>query len=245
MIALHQFQTGPEPCEYLSDRQATLEYILAARLSPSEYEARMNQGWRKFGPRLFHPICETCRECRPIRIDADRFIPNRSQRRTLTRSADLTVALAEPTVDDARLALFNRYHAAQTQRKGWPEHGIEADAYIAHFLNNPLPAVEIAVWEGSALRAVALTDVTPHTVSGVYHYHDPDCRERGLGTFVMLHTIALAHRLHKPWAYFGFYVADCPSMSYKSQFRPCEILGTDGLWRIQPSERKPDHDSFI
>ncbi len=234
MIALHQFQTGPEPCEYLPDQRATLEYILVARLTPPEYEARMNQGWRKFGPLLFHPICDACQECRPIRIDADQFTPDRSQRRTLARNADLTVTFAEPTLDDARLALFNRYHAAQAQRKGWPEHDIDADTYIAQFLDTPLPAIEISLWENQALRAVALTDITPHTISGVYHYHDPNCRDRGLGTSIMLHTIALAQRLHKPWAYFGFYVAGCPSMNYKSKFRPCEILGTDGVWRIQP-----------
>ena len=231
MIALHQFQSGPDRCEYLPDRQATLEYVLAGRVSPAEYEALMNAGWRKFGALLFHPVCDNCRECRPIRILAAQFTPDRSQRRTLARNADLTVMLAEPSVDDVRVRLFNRYHAAQADRKGWPAQDIEADAYARQFTDSPLPAFEISVWEGKTLRAVALTDVTPRVVSGVYHYHDPDCRDRGLGAFVMLQTVALAQRLNKPWAYFGFHVAECPSMAYKSRFRPCEILGTDGLWR--------------
>lgn len=234
MIVLHQFISGPETCEYLPDRRATLEHALAGRLSPAEYEALMNAGWRKFGALLFRPVCDACRECRPIRIAADHFTPDRSQRRTLARNADLTVALAEPTVDTARLALINRYHSAQAERKGWPEHGIGADAYTVQFVNSPIPALEISVWEGKTLRAVALTDVTPNVVSGVYHYHDPDCRDRGLGTFVMLQTIELARRLNKSWAYFGFHVAGCPSMAYKSRFRPCEILGTDGAWREVP-----------
>jgi arginine-tRNA-protein transferase len=47
----------------------------------------------------------------------------------------------------------------------------------------------------------------------------------------MLQTIELARRLDKPYAYFGYYVAGCASMSYKARFRPCEILGTDDIWR--------------
>ena len=80
------------------------------------------------------------------------------------------------------------------------------------------------------LRAVVLTDITPNTVSGVYHYYEPECEERSIGTFAMLQTIALARLLQKPWAYFGYWVAACPSLSYKSNFKPCEIINTQGQW---------------
>ncbi len=58
---------------YLPEQQATLDYEIVARLSPEEYETRMNQGWRKFGAIVFHPVCADCRECRPIRIPVARF----------------------------------------------------------------------------------------------------------------------------------------------------------------------------
>ena len=85
---------------------------------------------------------------------------------------------------------------------------------------------------GEILCAVALTDVTPHVVSGVYHFHAPDdaLRKRGLGTFVMLQTIALAQKLGKPYAYFGYYVAGCGSLNYKSRFQPCEVRNDSGEW---------------
>jgi len=202
-----------------------------AQLAPAEYEALMNRGWRKFGPMLFRPVCQACDECRPIRIPIDGFVPDRSQRRTWARNADLSVRCEAPTLDDARLDLYRRYQSSQSDLKNWPEAERTARGYKLQFLQNPLPAVEISVWEGNVLRAVGLADVTPNVVSGVYHFHDPDCRERGLGTLVMLHTLALARRLGKTWAYFGFYVAGCPSMAYKARFRPCEILGPDGVWR--------------
>ncbi len=87
------------------------------------------------------------------------------------------------------------------------------------------------MWEGEALRAIVLTDVTPNVVSGVYHYYDPELSDRGVGTFCMLHTIELARELGKPYAYFGFYVRGCGSVAYKARFRPCEIMDVDGTWR--------------
>ena len=236
MIVLNRFVTGPDACSYLPEQQSRLEHELVVRLSPEEYEARMNAGWRKFGPILFRPICAACRECRSIRVSLAAFTPNRSQMRALKRNADLEVRFAAPTVDRQRLALYNRYHAAQEARKGWPEVEKSEGDYSFSFLHNPVPAVEVSVWEGETLRAVALTDITPNTVSGVYHYHDMECGSRSLGTFVILQTLELARRLQKAYAYFGYYVAACGSLNYKARFRPCELLGPDGIWR--PIEEK-------
>jgi len=237
MIVLQRFTAEDRHCFYLPDRPSRLEYEMVAALTPEEYEDRMNRGYRKFGPMLFRPACEPCHECRPIRIRVPEFIPDRSQRRALKRNADLTVRFAPPTVDDTRLDLYNRYHVAQTARKGWPEMEKDAEDYAFSFVQTPIPAVEVSAWEGDALLAVAITEVTPNVVSGVYHYHDPDLSDRSLGVFVMLQTIELARRLGKPYAYFGYYVADCASMSYKARFRPCEILGADGVWRECSAEK--------
>jgi arginine-tRNA-protein transferase len=197
-----------------------MENLVVAQLSPEEYEQKMNEGWRKFGPVLFRPVCEGCQECRPIRISVAEFSPSRSQRRALAKNEDLEIRHARPTVDAVRLALYNRYHTAQEVAKGWPEVEKSAEDYAFSFVHNPLPAVEISVWEKDMLRAVVLTDITPNTVSGVYHYYEPECEERSIGTFAMLQTIALARLLQKPWAYFGYWVAACPSLSYKSNFKP-------------------------
>ena len=234
MLILQQFLSGPETCHYLPDQSATQEYAYVRQLSPQEYEDLMNRGWRKFGPLLFRPICPSCTECRPLRIPLDTFNPDRSQRRAWKRNCDLRVEYATPTVDAARLDLYRRYQAAQTIAKRWPEAERTEKDYVFQFVHNPLPAVEISVWDGGKLLAVGLTDITPNIVSGVYHFHDPDHHSRSLGTFVMLHAIELARRLDKRWAYFGYYVAGCGSMEYKTKFRPCEILDADGDWRQVP-----------
>lgn len=231
MDILERFTHGPIPCMYLADRQARLDYELVASLTPQAYEERMNQGWRKFGHLLFHPVCGACTECRPIRVATDQFRPDRSQRRAAKRNADLQVRSAAPIVDPRRLDLYARYHAAQAAQKDWPDQEISVQDYAFTFVHSPLPAVEISIWEGDALRAVAIVDVTPNVVSAVYHYYDPDHAHRSLGTFTLLQIIELARTLGRPHVYFGYYVAGCPSMVYKGRFSPSEVLSTDGVWQ--------------
>ena len=147
MLILDRFATEPEPCTYLPEQTSRLLYEIAAELSPEEYEDRMNHGWRKFGMYLFRPVCASCKECRPIRILANEFSPDRSQRRCLERNADLTVRFGRPVVDAVRVALYNRYHAAQNTSKGWEEVVKTPESYAESFLYNPLrTGVEVSVW---------------------------------------------------------------------------------------------------
>jgi arginine-tRNA-protein transferase len=228
---LERFVTFPQACPYLAGLEARFEFSIASRLTPEEYEDLMNRGYRKFGAQFFKPICDACQACRPIRVPVAAFAPDRSQRRALKSNADLEVRLGVPTVDDARLELYNRYHDAQAARKGWPEQAKDAAEYKDSFVRNPIPSVEITLWEKDALRAVILTEITPHVVSAIYHYHDRDFPKRALGTTCILQTIELARKLGKPWVYLGYYVRGSASMEYKSRFRPCEVLGTDGVWQ--------------
>lgn len=215
---------------YLPEQQATLQYEMVAQISPTEYETRMNQGWRKFGGILFHPICAHCRECRPIRISIAEFAPDRSQKRTLKQNADLTIRYALPTADADRLELYRRYHEAQSVRKGWPDSDKSPEDYEMQFVAGPIPGVEISAWEGETLRGVMLTDITPNVVSAIYHYHDPEARDRSLGTFLILQTLLMAQQIGKSYCYLGYFVADCASMNYKRRFQPCEVLSTKGEW---------------
>ena len=231
MISLQKFIHGPSRCAYLQEPESTTEYELVARLTAQEYEERMNAGWRKFGPLLFRPICAMCSECRPIRVPVQRFALDRSQKRSLVRNADLRVELGRPILDDQRLQLFRDYHASQAERKGWPNEPASAKEYAFQFVRNPIEAVELSVWEGERLTAVVINDVTPNTLSAVYHFYDPQSPARGLGTFAILKTIELARQLSKPYCYLGYFVAGSASMAYKAKFRPAEIMGLDGVWR--------------
>jgi arginine-tRNA-protein transferase len=218
-------------CAYVSQQQAEMEYSVVPKLSGTQYERLMDRGYRKFGCTLFRPICAECRKCRPIRVDAHAYRPDRSQRRNLRENAGLRINVGPSIVDEPRVALYNRYHEARTQQKAWPATVIDATDYDTTFLANPLPNAELSLWRGEALLAVVLLDITPRAFSAIYHYYEPSEAGRGLGTFALQQAILLARERGKRWAYLGYYVEGCGSMEYKSRFRPCEILQPGGDWR--------------
>src|SRR5436190_13225833 len=112
---------APRRCSYLGDRVATMEYDYVTRLSAGEYLTRMLANWRRFGRVLFRPVCDDCRECRAIRVKVADFRPSRSQRRVRKANEGVvTLRIAEPAVNAAKLELYDRYHAFQSEHKGWP-----------------------------------------------------------------------------------------------------------------------------
>jgi len=232
MRILQTFTAPPEPCPYLAGERWRLQYERLGELYPDEYDARLENGWFKYGHHLQRPACESCRECQSMRVPVDEFQPNRAQRRVLAKNADLEVRfVSPPPVDHARVLLHNHYRASQIVERGWPFLGWDLETYRHEFAACPLTMTEISVWEGRRLRAVVLADVAEESVAGVTHYYDPVLRERSIGLFVMLQTFELARQLQKKWLYLGYYVPDSPTMGYKIQFRPAELRTWDGEWQ--------------
>lgn len=211
-----------------------MEYLLARRLSGEEYQHLMDRGYRKFGRMLFRPRCPHCAACRPIRVPVASFRPSRSQRRALRLAGTLRVHLGPARGDAEHIDLYNRYHAAQAHRKGWAPQAIDAGEYHASFLDSPIAGGELSIRDADGdLLAVLLLDLTPAALSAVYHYYDPAAPKLSLGTLLILHAIHAARELDKPWLYLGYYVAGCANMTYKANYRPCELLGPDGVWRAE------------
>jgi arginine-tRNA-protein transferase len=233
MESLFRFHAPPSPCEYLPDQTWQLEYEQVRQLSTTEYEELLRRGWRRFGNMLFQPRCPSCRACRSLRVPADRFRPNRSQRRCRRRNeAEIRLEIGAPSVSPEKLALHDRYHAFQTRQKGWPLHPVrDAAAYVDSFVNNPFPVQEWRYRRGERLVGVGYVDDLPGGLSAIYFFHDPDERDRSLGTWNVLSLLDQAVLRKIPYVYLGYYVPGCGSMEYKVGFRPFETLGPDGQWR--------------
>lgn len=232
MLSLYTHVSAPTQCGYLPEQQWSLKYEVFAEINAAEYEARMEQGWRRFGRMLFTPTCPDCQECRPLRIPVDRHRPNRSQKRAWkANSEDVELVICEPAVTQEALELYDRYHLFQSDFKGWPFHGEkEASQYFDSFVDNPFPTQEWQYWLGEKLIGVGYVDVLPNSLSAIYFFYDPEYRSRSLGTFNVLCTINSARNLKLPHVYLGYYVAGCRSMEYKSKFHPHQLLGSDGQW---------------
>ena len=231
MHSLFQFTTTPSSCAYLPEQTSRLEYEVVGALSPKEYQQRLMQGWRHFGFAMFHPKCLSCRACQSIRVEVARFQLNRSQKRAVKANEDLRVAIGIPAVTDEKLALYDRFHSFQVDRRNWPEQGQkEAASYIESFVNNPFPIQEWCYYLDGRLIGVGYVDLLPSAMSAIYFFYEPDERHRSLGTFNVLSVIEQAARRRIPHLYLGYFVEGCRSLEYKAAFVPNQVLDADGEW---------------
>ncbi len=232
METLFQFVSPPSQCGYLPDQHLSLEYELIAQARPEDYMQRMAEGWRRFGNMIFRPRCRHCNACRSLRVVVDRFVSDRSQRRAWRRNVnDVEVVVGRPSVTRAKLRLYDHYHAFQTAHKSWPLHPAKDDeSYVSSFVDNPFPTEEWCYYLGRQLVGVGYVDALPAGLSAIYFYYDPDHRDRSLGTFNVLRLIQECWQRKLPHLYLGYFVAGCPSLSYKANFAPNQVLTPGGGW---------------
>jgi leucyl-tRNA---protein transferase len=243
MEPLFRYVAPPTRCVYLPQQKWSLEYEYVHEITPGEYLARMIDNWRRFGHMLFRPVCQTCRACRSLRIVVPHFRPDRSQKRCRQANEGvIELRIAEPSVNRAKLALYDRYHAFQTDQKGWPEHpSRDASSYADSFVQHPFAVEEWCYYLNGQLVGVGYVDVLTEPPEGVkkdvggfsaiYFFYDPRQRQHSLGTWNVLCLIEEAAKRQLPYVYLGYYVEGCGSMSYKVRFVPNQLRGTDGVWR--------------
>ncbi len=231
MESLFTFLSPPGRCGYLPDRSWQLRYEIVGQITPAEYMARLQGGWRRFGHSLFRPECPSCTACRSLRVPVDAFRPDRSQRRAWKANAgDVSVVVGTPEGTPEKLALYDRFHAYQTDAKGWPEHaGRSLSDYVESFVDNPFVTQEWCYYVGERLVGVGYVDRLPEGLSAIYFFYDPDERHRSLGTFNVLSILRGAAEQNLPHVYLGYYVEGCRSLEYKARFRPNEAY-EGGAW---------------
>jgi arginyl-tRNA--protein-N-Asp/Glu arginylyltransferase len=233
METLFSYVAPPTSCGYLPDQSWQLEYEHVAAMSAAEYMERMLQGWRRFGHVLFRPQCPSCKSCQPLRVVVDQFRPDRSQRRARRTNEGITqLKIGVPAVTRSKLSLYDRFHAYQSATKDWPIHPPQ-DAYefFGSFVNNPFPTEEWCYFVEGKLAGVGYVDVLSQGMSAIYFFYEPAIRELSPGIWNVLSILEQAARRKLPHVYLGYYVAGCPSMTYKCKFRPNQVRDLDGEWR--------------
>jgi len=224
-LELPVLELPPEPCMYLPDRMAKMQYRFGRRMTAEKFERLLARGWRRFGSTVFRPDCPACSACRSLRVCVDDFAPSKSQRRTIRRNANVRVEMRPISVTPQHIALFNAYHADMHDRRGWPQETINEEEYWLTFADGACDfAREMQYYRGDALIGVGLVDLLPNSSSSVYFYHDPAWRPQSPGTFSMLTEIEMARRAGRRHHYLGYWIAENQSMAYKSRFRPHELL---------------------
>lgn len=87
------------------------------------------------------------------------------------------------------------------------------------------------------LIAIAVLDLVPRAVSGVYFIYHSDFEKYSLGKISALREAALAEELGLQFYYMGYYIHNCKKMRYKGDYQPQYVLDPESYeWNMLDDE---------
>jgi arginine-tRNA-protein transferase len=218
------------PCNYLPGKVARERAFLAEHVDPDIYHDLMDRGFRRSGQVFYAMACADCAACVPIRVPVATFRPSRSQRRVQRRNPDVVLTAQRPEPTLATHDLYRKYVRHQHPD---PTRDDSFDTFADWlYAGDVVDTWELRYTIGERLVAVSIVDVCDQSVSAVYHFFDPDERDRSLGVHSVLAEIDWAARLGVPFYYLGYWIEGCPTMHYKADYGPHELL-RNGTWRCR------------
>ena len=224
MNLLKEFSLN-DKCSYLKDKNQSTHYKMIDNASSEDCLNLIERGFRRFGKMYFRPICEDCNECQSIKIDVDNYTFSKSAKRVLKKASHITVFTQPPSLSQEHLNLFEKYHAYMHIKKDWTHNETTAEHYYQSFVSGHSDfGYEVLYFDKEKLIAVDLIDILEDGISSIYFYYDPDYAKLSLGKLSLYRQIEYAKQHDKKWIYLGYYVAECPSLSYKAGYKPYVTL---------------------
>ncbi|WP_448661828.1 arginyltransferase [Sphingomonas sp. CJ20] len=235
------FVTSPSPCPYLPGRQERKIFTELSGQHAGELNDALGRiGFRRSQSVAYRPSCAGCTACVSVRVVANQFRPNASQRKLLKRHSDLEVTACKPWATEEQFALLHRY--LQARHPGGGMAAMDETDYADMVEQSPVNSFVFEYREPSVdgrpgrLVGACITDQQADGLSMIYSFFVADDESRpGLGTFIILDHILRSRTAALPYVYLGYWVKGSERMAYKTRYRPLEVLGPNG-WSVLTDE---------
>jgi leucyl-tRNA---protein transferase len=234
------YVTSPAPCPYLPGKQERKVFTELSGAHAVELNDALGKiGFRRSQGVAYRPSCLDCSACVSVRVIAEGFKPNASQKKLLKRHSDVEVTPCKAWATEEQFALLRRYLAAR--HPGGGMSGMDDIDYADMVEHSPVNTNVVEYREPSVdgrpgkLIGACLTDHQADGMSMIYSFFEPDDVARpGLGTFIILDHIRRAVATGLSFVYLGYWISGSQRMEYKTRFQPLERLGPDGWSRFVP-----------
>ena len=236
------FVTNPSPCPYLPGKSERKVFTELNGDNASELNDALGRiGFRRSQNVAYRPSCADCSACVSVRVVAQEFKPNATQRKLIRRNSDLVVTACKPWSTEEQFELLQRYLRARHPGGGMTEMDemdfadmVEQTPVDSYMIEYREPAADGAK---GRLVGCCLTDRQGDGLSMIYSFFDAahPLRE-GLGTYIIADHVQRAARAGLPYVYLGYWIEGSARMAYKARFRPLERLGPDGWSRFEPTQ---------
>ncbi len=198
-----------------------MHYKIIDNASAEDCHTFIERGFRRFGKMYFRPICTECNECQSIKIDAQNYVFSKSAKRILKKGKQFSIHTQSPSLSQEHLALFEKYHLYMKEKKSWEHSTTTPEHYYQSFISGHSDfGYEVLYFDKEKLIGVDLIDILKEGISSIYFYYDPEYASYSLGKLSLYRQIEYAKAHEKKWIYLGYYVEDCPSLSYKAEYKP-------------------------
>ena len=232
--ALQFYMTIPSPCPYLPGRLERKLFTQLDRLAgPQLNDYLTHAGFRRSQSVIYRPACESCSQCRSLRVLAGLFVPGRRFRRIAKKNGDLTREVHECYATREQFSLLQRYLNSRHAGGGMEHMDFPRYEMMVEECASSTELVEYRDADGT-LVACVLVDGISDGLSLVYSFFDPDMRDRSLGHFMILDNLARCREMGLAYLYLGYWVEGSPKMDYKILYQPAEVLGPSG-WKPKAS----------
>ena len=147
---------------------------------------------------------------------------NRNFRRICKRNQDVSMEIRTVEFRQEHFSLYRTYQSVR--HPGDSMDSPDPEKYQKFLTESGVDTFMIELRIGRRLLSVSVLDHVANGLSAVYTFYDPAESYRSPGILTILRQSELARSVDYENLYLGYWIEDCPKMSYKTRFVPVEAF---------------------
>ena len=212
-------------CPYLYGK---IEKRIATDITHNKkiYEELSINGFRRVENWMYKPVCDNCSACKSYRVDIQNYKLTKSFKRVLKNFENFSNRLIDNVSTREHFEIFKKNQLER--HAGGSMSDMDEDEFSSMIETSP---IETSLMEFrdkfENLVGVVLLDLDEKNLSAVYSFFDPKFNKLGLGNYMILQCLLFGKNNKYKYLYLGYYIEELSSMSYKSRFKPGQILNNN------------------